>query len=186
MIYAAFGNVPVVEAIFFGIKAAVLVIVIEALAAHRQACLEAPRALDHCGAVVRRHFLSRRAIPADCVCGGAIRLSSRDGNRRNPIKAPLSRRSSRQRRPFAPSAIWLRHLVCCRCLRSPLFSAATTCFHADEPVFFQARGRHLWRRLCRARLHGSGCRHSLRLARCGRDDGWAWARGDDAWVLLSW
>ena len=31
MIYAAFGNVPVVEAIFFGIKAAVLVIVIEAL-----------------------------------------------------------------------------------------------------------------------------------------------------------
>ncbi len=31
MIYAAFGNVPVIEAIFFGIKAAVLVIVIEAL-----------------------------------------------------------------------------------------------------------------------------------------------------------
>lgn len=30
-IYAAFGNVPIVEAIFFGIKAAVLVIVIEAL-----------------------------------------------------------------------------------------------------------------------------------------------------------
>lgn len=31
MIYAAFGNVPIVEAIFLGIKAAVLVIVIEAL-----------------------------------------------------------------------------------------------------------------------------------------------------------
>lgn len=31
MIYAAFGNVPVVEALFFGIKAAVLVIVVEAL-----------------------------------------------------------------------------------------------------------------------------------------------------------
>jgi chromate transporter len=31
MIYAAFGNVPTIEAIFFGIKAAVLVIVIEAL-----------------------------------------------------------------------------------------------------------------------------------------------------------
>ena len=31
MVYAAFGNVPVVEAVFFGIKAAVLVIVIEAL-----------------------------------------------------------------------------------------------------------------------------------------------------------
>ena len=30
-VYAAFGNVPVVEAVFFGIKAAVLVIVIEAL-----------------------------------------------------------------------------------------------------------------------------------------------------------
>lgn len=31
MIYAAFGNVPLVEALFFGIKAAVLVIVVEAL-----------------------------------------------------------------------------------------------------------------------------------------------------------
>lgn len=31
MIYAAFGNVPLVEAVFFGIKAAVLVIVVEAL-----------------------------------------------------------------------------------------------------------------------------------------------------------
>jgi chromate transporter len=31
MVYAAFGNVPIVEAVFFGIKAAVLVIVIEAL-----------------------------------------------------------------------------------------------------------------------------------------------------------
>ncbi len=31
MIYAAFGNLPVVEAFFFGIKAAVLLIVIEAL-----------------------------------------------------------------------------------------------------------------------------------------------------------
>ena len=31
MIYAAYGNVPVIEAIFFGIKAAVLVIVVEAL-----------------------------------------------------------------------------------------------------------------------------------------------------------
>ncbi len=31
MIYAAFGNVPIVEAVFLGIKAAVLVIVIEAL-----------------------------------------------------------------------------------------------------------------------------------------------------------
>lgn len=31
MVYAAFGNVPVVEALFFGIKAAVLVIVVEAL-----------------------------------------------------------------------------------------------------------------------------------------------------------
>ena len=31
MVYAAFGNVPVVEAVFFGIKSAVLVIVVEAL-----------------------------------------------------------------------------------------------------------------------------------------------------------
>ncbi len=42
MIYAAFGNVPVVEAIFFGIKAAVLVIVIEALLRISKRALKLP------------------------------------------------------------------------------------------------------------------------------------------------
>ena len=47
MIYAAFGNVPVVEAIFFGIKAAVLVIVIEALLRIAKRALKCPAALGH-------------------------------------------------------------------------------------------------------------------------------------------
>jgi len=42
MIYAAFGSVPVVEAIFFGIKAAVLVIVIEALLRIARRALKRP------------------------------------------------------------------------------------------------------------------------------------------------
>ena len=42
MIYAAFGNVPIVEAIFFGIKAAVLIIVIEALLRIAKKALKLP------------------------------------------------------------------------------------------------------------------------------------------------
>lgn len=42
MLYAAFGNVPVVEAIFLGIKAAVLVIVIEALLKISKRALKLP------------------------------------------------------------------------------------------------------------------------------------------------
>lgn len=42
MIYAAFGNVPMVEAIFFGIKSAVLVIVIEALLRIAKRALKVP------------------------------------------------------------------------------------------------------------------------------------------------
>jgi chromate transporter len=47
MIYAAFGNVPVVEALFLGIKAAVLVIVIEALLRISRRALRRP---EHWGA----------------------------------------------------------------------------------------------------------------------------------------
>lgn len=42
MIYAAFGNVPLVEAIFFGIKAAVLIIVVEALLRIAKKALKLP------------------------------------------------------------------------------------------------------------------------------------------------
>jgi chromate transporter len=42
MVYAAFGNVPIVEAVFFGIKAAVLVIVIEALLRIAKRALKLP------------------------------------------------------------------------------------------------------------------------------------------------
>lgn len=42
MIYAAFGNVPTIEAIFFGIKAAVLVIVVEALIRIAKRALKQP------------------------------------------------------------------------------------------------------------------------------------------------
>ena len=41
-VYAGWGNVPVVTALFFGLKAAVLAIVLEAVFRHRQACAEEP------------------------------------------------------------------------------------------------------------------------------------------------
>ena len=36
-VYAGWGNVPIVVALFFGLKAAVLAIVVEAVVPHRQA-----------------------------------------------------------------------------------------------------------------------------------------------------
>jgi chromate transporter len=42
MIYAAFGKVPLIEAVFFGVKAAVLVIVVEALLRISKRALKAP------------------------------------------------------------------------------------------------------------------------------------------------
>jgi len=39
-VYAAYGNVPVIVALFFGLKAAVLAIVLEAVFSHRQAIAE--------------------------------------------------------------------------------------------------------------------------------------------------
>ena len=62
MIYVAFGNVPVVVALFLGIKSAVLVIVIEALLRIGRRALEAGRALGDRGTRLHRDLLLRAAL----------------------------------------------------------------------------------------------------------------------------
>jgi chromate transporter len=76
-IYADWGRAPVIQALFFGLKAAVLAIVLEAVvrigrrALKNQAMIRARRAGFH------RHLLLQRAVPADRVRSGAHRLLRR-------------------------------------------------------------------------------------------------------------
>ena len=65
IVYAAFGRVGIVQALFFGLKAAVLAIVLEAVRPDRQACAEEPGHGRDRGRRVRRDLLPRRAVPAD-------------------------------------------------------------------------------------------------------------------------
>ena len=68
-VYAGFGNVPAVAALFFGLKAAVLAIVLQAVHRIGSRALKGGPMLSIAGARIRRHFLFRRAVPADHSCG---------------------------------------------------------------------------------------------------------------------
>ena len=63
--YAAFGKLPLAEALFVGVKAAVLAIVVEALLRVARRALKGAGRLDHRGRGVRRHLRLRRAVSAD-------------------------------------------------------------------------------------------------------------------------
>ena len=64
-LYAGLGDVPVVEALFFGLKAAVLAIVLEAVVRiGRRALRNRVHDRARCRRL-RRHLLLRRAVPAD-------------------------------------------------------------------------------------------------------------------------
>ena len=69
--YALYGHVPLVEAAFVGIKAAVLVIVIEALLRVARARFAASPRLDRRRGGVHRHLLLRRALPSRHRRGGS-------------------------------------------------------------------------------------------------------------------
>ena len=75
--YAYYGNVPLVEAAFVGVKAAVLVIVIEALLPRREARAARTLRLRHRRGGFRRDFLLCRAVSAHHRRGRSDRLSAR-------------------------------------------------------------------------------------------------------------
>ena len=62
MLYAAFGKLPLVEALFVGIKAAVLAIVVEALLRIARRALKDSVEWAHRGSRVRRDLLPGRAL----------------------------------------------------------------------------------------------------------------------------
>ena len=64
-VYALWGQVPAVTALFFGLKAAVLAIVIEAVIRNWQACAEKPLSYGSHRRCVCWHFLLRGSVPVD-------------------------------------------------------------------------------------------------------------------------
>ena len=100
-VYAGWGSVPIVVALFFGLKAAVLAIVVEAVVRIGKRALK-NRVLDRaCRRSVRRHLLSRRAVPRHHLRRGADRLRRRDdGARRVPRRQRA--RSGQGQRAAAP------------------------------------------------------------------------------------
>ena len=62
-VYAGWGNVPIVAALFFGLKAAVLAIVIEAVVRIGRRSLKNRALIGARGRCLRRHLLLRRAVP---------------------------------------------------------------------------------------------------------------------------
>ena len=97
LLYALGRGVPLIDGALFGIKAAVLVIVVEALHPDRPARARRPRLLiGLAGLRLRRHLLSRAAVSADRDRRGADRLSR--GAAGAGAARPEAGRRRRQRR----------------------------------------------------------------------------------------
>ena len=126
MIYAAFGRLPLVEALFFGIKAAVLVIVVEALLRISRRALKGPTHWADRGPRLSRHLLPGPALSADRPGRGAVRIHPPRCNveRQRGATGPRPRLAARTLRVVAALA---RHLVCAADPARRRSSAASTC-----------------------------------------------------------
>ena len=167
----AFGQVAVVAALFFGIKAAVLAIVVEALMRVARRALKLP-----IGLVDRRRRLSRtlclrRPLPAGHRRWPGSSVTFRTGpSSRKAAAAPIDWRGTLADRHLLWLTIWL---VPRRA--SPPAASVLIMSSRSRALLFQARDRHLWRRLCRPRLHGAGGGGGLWLAEARVKWSTAWA-----------
>ena len=76
-VYAAYGNVPVIVALFFGLKAAVLAIVLEAVLRIGKRSLKNNVDARARRGRIRRHFLFRRSVSRHHLRRGVDRISGR-------------------------------------------------------------------------------------------------------------
>ena len=102
LLYALGRGVPLIDGALFGIKAAVLVIVVEALIRIGKRALKTGLLIALAGAGLRRHLLLRAAVPADRRRRGADRLSR--GADVAGAARPVTARSRSSRRPPEPLA----------------------------------------------------------------------------------
>ena len=102
-LYAGFGEIGVVKALFFGLTAAVLAVVLEAVVKVGKRALQEPHDGGARRARLRRHLLLRRAVPDH-----RRRRRARSASSAMPPASPPSgrrRRTAARRRDEAPAAI---------------------------------------------------------------------------------
>ena len=199
-VYIAFGDVPLVAGLFYGIKPAVTAIVRARRAPHRLARAEEQRAVGDRGGVLRGDLRPQRAVPGHRCGRGADRL------RRRPRRAgevPRRRRARRRDSILRSGADRRRHAdarstrafagpgCCAWCSSAALLwlvpmGLLTTRLrlgsHADADglVLHQGGAADLRRRLCGAALRVPGRGRALRLAHADADDRRPGARRDHA------
>ena len=169
LLYVLGRGVPLVDGALFGIKAAVLVIVVEALIrigrrALRRRCWSALAALAFVGI-----FFLALPFPLIVLGGGADRLSSArrrralgaEGRRRDSAAAaaPAAGGSAATRRRRRPGALWWAPVAA----RRRCCSGPTTCSPRIGLFFSKLAVVTLRRRLRGARLHGAGGGRDPRL-----------------------
>ncbi len=109
LIYAAFGKVPLVEAIFFGIKAAVLVIVVEALLRIAKRALKLPEHWAIAAVSFVAIFFLALPFPAIVLAAGLFGYAraSRSGARPQLVPASRPEPAASPAQTARTIAIWL-------------------------------------------------------------------------------
>ena len=181
-VYAPSARSALVAGLFFGLKAAVLAIVLQAVVRIGRRALEQPRAAARRGGGLRRDLLLRRAVSArSCSPPALIGWSRRPRRRRRPFRRRRARRRAKggwprpsfarrraaRARPAGRGAALRVPAVCLVLWLGAGRGARRSRFGPDD-VFSPARdvllqpdgGRHLRRRLCRARLRRAGGRRT--------------------------
>ena len=199
-IYVLLGKVTVVQGLFFGLKAAVLVIVIEAVLRVGRRALEEQHHAGTGGRRLHRPLLLRRAVPGDHRARGADRLCRRPRQRarlrgrRRPRQAGrqaggrlrvAARRGDARTRPPQRALVAFHHSGVPGALAgagraSVVRPGQRQCLHPDRHLLQQDGRRHLRRRLCRAGLRRPAGGRQLPLGDGGRDAGRARHGRDDA------
>ena len=100
-VYAACGNVPVVVALFFGLKAAVLAIVLEAVVRIGKRSLKNNAMIAAGGGRIRRHLLFRCAVSDHHLRRRPDRLPRRADRRRRSSRSRADTAAASRTRPWS-------------------------------------------------------------------------------------
>src|SRR5215472_12320682 len=193
VIYAAYGSVPVITALFLGLKAAVLAIVLHAVQRVGSRALKSRPILVLAALAFIGIFFFNVPFPLIVIGAGIIGfVAARVGSTAFQVggahgsghattdEGLLGADLPELARPrVADIGFVARPLAAARHCHW-LFPGRLGRLYPDRPVLFQNGRRHLWRRLCGARLYGAAGGRNLWLAQARRDAGWPWNGGDDA------
>ena len=152
MLYASFGKLPVVDAVFYGIKAAVLAIVIEALLRVAKRALKGTSDWIIAGLAFLALYAFAVPFPVVIIAAAVFGFWRSSGVREEHAgKLPSLGDISRTVALWA--AIWLVPLAALA-----LVPRSASRLDRDWRLLLEARRRHLRRRLCGSHLHGAGRR----------------------------